>query len=510
MIPSNDNFQKFYNPKGVLMLLGILIIGTVSFAQPSDASILNKLKTGGNNPDLISISLIGERPGIREEVENNTKVFNFYRSYKAKMKTEYPGVTRTYRGMIKYGKRLGSWTYIQKLVGDESYEGIPNPTWGEIEQTLKGNMKNTFGSALYAQIVGEISDFKLANEPNWHWHSMSSVEFMVTATYSQKVNYTDLEKITETFSIRLYADAYKAPWNSTFLRGNGTKVSLGKTTYSKDELASMRTLKQINIEQSTAIELANLPSIEIPSYSNHTQLMMHFHSLLMTAEGPMIEAYLRKTLTSGYFDSQMTTVLNDRGVKLVNKVVALSVRYRSQYCTDPQVKHTQSNMIEWFNKDASTNSRVASIDLGNGVRGISEISLSVNNTDSEKGKVLAEMSCKTRTNPLLRMKESKLNSVMGAYVFCRYGTSEWYYVGQINGATNSGYKIKWMDGSSSNEPKSSLLNYDLVSGDLVYVKNSRGNVVARWISENNGTTIVNVEDLNGKQTSVHVKDLRFK
>lgn len=99
---------------------------------------------------------------------------------------------------------------------------------------------------------------------------------------------------------------------------------------------------------------------------------------------------------------------------------------------------------------------------------------------------------------------------MGAYVFCRYGTSEWYYVGQINGATNSGYKIKWMDGSSSNEPSNSLLNYDLAPGDLVYVKNSQGNIVARWISENNGTTIIKLEDLNGNQTSVHVKDLRFK
>ncbi|MFT5779096.1 MAG: hypothetical protein ACI837_002053 [Crocinitomicaceae bacterium] len=81
---------------------------------------------------------------------------------------------------------------------------------------------------------------------------------------------------------------------------------------------------------------------------------------------------------------------------------------------------------------------------------------------------------------------------------------------QIDVSAPSGFKIKWMDGSSSNESSSFTYNYELIAGDLVYIKNSSGQMVARWITKNTGTTVVKVEDLSGNATSVHVKDLRFK
>ena len=493
----------------IFLAFNLLLFGFNCNAQPSDASILQKLKSDNSNPLLISTKITGQRGAANKDVENGYEVTNFYRSYEAKLNTEYPGVTRIYRSMVKYGYRGGSWKYLQSLVGDNTYHGIPNPTWAELETLLTSNWKETLGYD-YTQIVGEIEDLALTDDPDWVWHTMSSVSFNISMKYSKKINNTDLETVQQTYRIRLYAENYKDPWNEDFLSSSEKKVSLGTQTYTSQELKDMRTLKEMDIEKRTNAEIANLPEIEIPEYANHAQLMLHFHTLLMTADGPTIEAYLRKMLTSGYFDPNMKQVLNTRGADLINNTVEISSRYRNQYCEDPQLKHTQDNMNEWFNKNASSYSRVSSSNFGNGVRGISEISLSVVSVGSSQEADLTAMTCTVRSNPLTRMRATTLNSVMGAYVFSRYGSSEWSYIGQIAGSASNGYKIKWMDGSTSNEPTASVCNYELIPGDVVYMKNSSGQIVAKWITKNEGTTVVEVEDLGGNVISVHVKDLRFK
>jgi hypothetical protein len=135
------------------------------------------------------------------------------------------------------------------------------------------------------------------------------------------------------YAVRLYADEYKAPWLASFVSTGGKTESLGKTTYTSDELKAMRTLKQLDIENRTNTELSNYPEVSIPKYDNHGQLMMHFHSLLMTEDGPIIEAYLRKMMTTGYFDPNMKTVLNKRGVELINKVIEVSTRFVARWIT---------------------------------------------------------------------------------------------------------------------------------------------------------------------------------
>ncbi len=489
------------------ILIGILLIGLTSIAQPGDGAILKFLNSKADKSKLISIKLTGKRGSATREIEDGITVSNFYRNYESKFKTQYQGVTGVYRGAIKYSYRGGAWKYIQKLIGDNRYEGIDNPKWAELELILKKNLSKTIGFD-YSKIVGEIKDFRLADDPKWTWHTVSSVEFIITMTYSKKVSNTELESIKQEYKIRLYADKYKDPWKEKFLSSRGKTVKLGKKKYSSQELKNMKTLKEQDIENNTNAEIANLPTVKIPAFANHAQLVLYFHGLLMTADGPTIEANLRKLLTSGYYDANLKTVLNDRGVKLINNAIDVSMRYRKQYCKEPQLKHNQANMIEWYNKDASTYSRLSSMDFGNGKRGISDVSLSVKSGDAANA--LAAKTCSARSNPLKRMKATKLKSAVGAYVFCKYGSSEWSYIAQLTGVANGKYNVKYMDGSTGTAAPSAVCNYNLIPGDVVYMKNSRGEIVSRWITKNDGKTVVQVEDLNGKISSVHLKDLRFK
>ncbi len=492
--------------KSLGILVGILFIGLSTMAQPSDAAILKFLNSKADKSKLISMKLIGKRGTAVREVENRMEVSNFYRSYQSKFKTQYAGVTGVYRGAIKYGYRGGGWKYIQKLVGDNSYEGIENPKWSELEVILKKNLGKTIGFD-YSKIVGDLKDFRLADDPKWTWYSPTSVEFTITMTYSRKISNTELETVRQEYKIRLYADKYKGPWKDTFLSTTGKAEKLSVKKYSSEELKSMRTLREKDIEERNKAEVANLPDVAIPLFANHGQLVGYFHRLMMNADGPTIEANLRKLLTSGYYDANLKTVLNDRGVALINNTIEVSKRYRQQYCKKPQLKHNQANMIEWYNKDASTYSRLSSMDFGNGRRGISEISLSV--LSGENAKILAAKACKVRSNPIKRMRATKLKTSVGSYVFCRYGSSQWSYVAQLTGSGNGKYNVKYLDGSTGTAVPDAVCNFELIPGDIVYMKNSSGEIVSRWVTQNNGTTVIQVEDLNGRVSSVHLKDLRF-
>lgn len=490
----------------------LLVVLTTNdlIAQPSDASILNKLKSMANGK-VISIKLDGTPGGVRDEFENGRKVRNFYRSYISKSTTDYEDVTAVYRGMVKYGYRSGKWTYLQKLIGDTEYDGIPNPKWEDVEPLLRRNLSQTLGSSLYGSIVGEIDTMILAEKPNWKWHTPKSVEFNVTAVYNWKKSAVELEKVRNTFSVQLFADEVKGPWTNKIQHGRGTEESLSSQKYTAEELAKMKTLRDIDIERSANEWVSNLPDIEVPNYKNHVQMLLHFHELMMKGDTLEVEAYLRKTLSPGYFMEHMPGVPTQRGLEIILAVKSAAVLYGQQYCKDPKVKHNQSNMMEWYNKDASRHSRLASKDLGNGKRVITGISIYVYPNGQPEQDLLAKVSCGQGTSPLERMRKTDLKSFKGAYVFSKRGPGKWFYVGQLEGSSKLGYTIKWMDGSSNSTARvEDVCNYGLEVGDIVYTRDRYGQIVQYFVKENNGTTIIKIEDIYGTEASVHVKDIQVK
>lgn len=171
-------------------------------------------------------------------------------------------------------------------------------------------------------------------------------------------------------------------------------------------------------------------------------------------------------------------------------------------------KHFQSNMTEWYNKIASTYSRISSQSTSDGKRLISSMMLGV--LLNETGNALVSKDCKARHNPMNRMRKTVLQTARGSKVFCRYGSSEWSYVAQIESVSGNNINIRYLDGSKGTEPKSSICNYELIEGDVIYMKGHSGEIVKRWIIRNDGSTMLQVEDIKGNQSNVYLKDLRFK
>ncbi len=483
-----------------------LVMVFFSVAQPSDEVILKRLRDSMDQVKGISMELNGKRGSVRREVENGVPVSNFYRNYDYRFRTEHPGVTGLYRGVIKYGFHGDEWVYVQKLVGDYRYFGIDNPSWSKINPIITKDRSKTIGPE-YSNIVGEIADLRLSSEPDWKWHTLSSVEFTISMVYSLKTTYTELEKVRQEFKIRLYADAYKGPWKDYYTSTRGETESLGTSSYSAEEMLNMKTLQQLEVEEKANAELASLPKVKIPFFKNHEDLNRYLHELLMTADGQMIEANLRQLLSSFYFNSPKKIVLNNRGKDLIGRIKREALLYRKQYCNEMSVKHSQPNMLQWYNKDQSGYSRVSSNDIGDGNREIVQIALGIK---PDSGGELASKQCKARSNPLVRMKKTSLNTSPGSYVFSNYGSSEWSYVGTLGDRSGNSYIINWLDGSKSSEPASSVCNYGLKSGDEAHIKNSRGDIVPRWVVKVLGGDMVQIEDSEGAVSTIHLRNLRFR
>ncbi|MFQ5356207.1 MAG: hypothetical protein ACE5DY_06930 [Mariprofundaceae bacterium] len=480
-----------------------------AFAQkpvPTDDQITSDLTAKADKNALVSFRITSTRKSIKSEVENGVIVLNYYRFYESKSRSEYPGVLKVYRGGVKYGYRNGNWIFVQKLVGDFHYEGFKDPEWSTLKPFLLKHIKDILG-ARYAYIVGDIENFRLADNPDWYWHTPASVEFVVNMTYSEKINNSELQKTNQDYKVRLYADKHGAPWHDKLVasaKGQGKKLALKK--YDADELKRMKTLKQEEIEKIAQSENANLPDVKVPDFANQGQLMLYVHKLMLKADQPTIEAALRKLISPGYFAPDMDNVLTHQGANLIDTVKVNAMLYRKQYCPQPVMKQFQSNMAEWFNKNATSYARISSQASGN-TRKIASISLGVNKSNSRSA--LEALPCKPRSHPLQRMCQTRLQTKKGTPVFSRYGKSEWWYVGRVNGIAGDTAKVEWLDGSNSNEPVKTTCNFSLKPGDLVYIKD-RGNIQRRWVAEYKGSMQVKLEDIQGRTSMMNLKDLRFK
>ena len=88
---------------------------------------------------------------------------------------------------------------------------------------------------------------RLAAQPEWTWHTPNSVSFLVTVHERRRVSYTEVETAEQDYEIRLYRTAIGQPWNNFIgspRAGNGHRRAMSKKTYSRAEVAAMKTVFQ--------------------------------------------------------------------------------------------------------------------------------------------------------------------------------------------------------------------------------------------------------------------------
>ena len=192
----------------------ILGFGVASIsAQPSATQV----KKDVSGPKTISATVHGS--GKRVWSKGYSK-YVWDVPYSAKVKSEEPGVNILVEATASYDIVGGRFVYWRSFVGSNTFEGIPNPTEGEVDALLKqfGPEKVMMGS--FYSIVGQLESMKLSAKPRFEWHNLNSVSFTVIATYTEKVTYNETRRIARPFRARLYRDSKSMPWKSIGMAGN--------------------------------------------------------------------------------------------------------------------------------------------------------------------------------------------------------------------------------------------------------------------------------------------------
>ncbi|MFT4600435.1 MAG: hypothetical protein ACI857_000609, partial [Arenicella sp.] len=331
-------------------ILLVLLLGfSQVFAQPSDASILTKLKSS-NNQNLISVRLIGKGE-VSKQLENNTEVVKYYREYESKLKTEWDGVTRIYNAQIVYKKSGGNWVYVQKTVGNSSYEGLDNPSISKIQELAKADALGFVGNARGSDVVSELSDVKLSDKPGWYFTSPTKVEVNVYTTYTEKATGGDprTETVEALYRITLVRASMTDSWGLGPCRHQNQKV-LSTEALSKEAYNAKISLKQSGIVKRNESDLASLPDIEIPVFKNHGALVRHTLQIVAKNDPKLLEAYLRKMWSADHFDPAMKEVFTNATGARFDKLVVAMEGYSDQFCDRPLLQKSGENYTSWYNK----------------------------------------------------------------------------------------------------------------------------------------------------------------
>jgi hypothetical protein len=218
----------------------LMFVAPVVFAQPTDARIRADLMS----PGVLEIRFT-RNPGTLQR-NSDTKVFEFVRGVEVLRKTEMPGVKLLVVGDAVYQQYPSGFRYWKFRVLENRYDGIPNPSDAEIAQILRKDPAKMYGGAANV-VLAPAEPPRLASQPEWTWHTPNSVSFLVTVHEKKRVSYTEIEIADQDYEVRLYRDAIGRPWTNFIgspKGGPGHRRVLGKKSYSRAEMAAMKTVLQ--------------------------------------------------------------------------------------------------------------------------------------------------------------------------------------------------------------------------------------------------------------------------
>jgi hypothetical protein len=210
----------------VLSLIFIASVAGQAQTPPSEAQI----KKDVMNPGVIAIIFRG-RGSFEKYVTNGAVVSEYYRAITVRRKTDKPGVTLDVIGDVVYRLVGNRWVYRTMRLSGNQYGGIKNPTLAEINQSLEGRAYDPYFHG-NGQVIGEYESVRLADVPEWEWHTTNSVSFYAIAVYripnvgqsysnadspQTKPGVTIIDKVQEVWRMRIYRDDEKSPWRSATL-----------------------------------------------------------------------------------------------------------------------------------------------------------------------------------------------------------------------------------------------------------------------------------------------------
>ncbi len=320
------------------------IVSAAAVAQPSDAKV--KSDAVGNGGGVISFKFT-KSTGTRQW-NSSAGNWEYVRGVQIKRKSDYPGINMIVDEDVVYQYvGNGGYSFWKVRVLSNSYEGIPNPTAKEINDFISKD-REKFYAYYYSTIVKLWYQPMLAENPEWVWHDINSVEFKMKLKFDHIINAKGIETVETIWKVRLYRDAPNAPWKNLFaVRSDEAADSkiIGMKNYTIQQMNDFekQTLAFTMAEQKGNEDAAKLAAvITVPEFTNAEEMLTFLHNILRNGNPEKLKAVMLQVLAPGFFvagsNVQLTPTEERNLDDVITAVYNNKATYKQMYCQVPVYK----------------------------------------------------------------------------------------------------------------------------------------------------------------------------
>lgn len=345
-----------------LILSTLLFFSVVSInAQPSDARV--KSDAVGNGGGVISFKFT-KTTGTRQW---NSSIGNweYVRGVQIKRKSDYPGINMIVDEDIVYQYvGNGGYSFWKVRVLSNSYEGIPNPTAKQVADFISKDWEKFYGY-YYSTIVKLWHQPMLADNPEWIWHDINSVEFRMKMKFDHIVG-RGIETLECIWKVRLYRDDPKAPWKNLFAVRSEEAADLKVSGMKEYTVAQMEDFKKQTLEftlseQIAKQQIADLSRvITVPDFNNADEMLRFLHDILRNGSPDKLRAVMLQVMAPGFFVAgSRVQLLPQEERNLADVITAVyndKVKYKQLYCQVPSY-----TVERWGNSDTRKDIKIKSV-----------------------------------------------------------------------------------------------------------------------------------------------------
>lgn len=326
------------------IILFSFIVSAAAVAQPSDAKV--KSDAVGNGGGVISFKFT-KSTGTRQW-NSSAGNWEYVRGVQIKRKSDYPGINMIVDEDVVYQYvGNGGYSFWKVRVLSNSYEGIPNPTAKEINDFISKD-REKFYAYYYSTIVKLWYQPMLAENPEWVWHDINSVEFKMKLKFDHIINAKGIETVETIWKVRLYRDAPNAPWKNLFaVRSDEAADSkiIGMKNYTIQQMNDFekQTLAFTMAEQKGNEDVAKLSAIiNVPEFTNAEEMLTFLHNILRNGNPEKLKAVMLQVLAPGFFvagsNVQLTPTEERNLDDVITAVYNNKATYKQMYCQVPVYK----------------------------------------------------------------------------------------------------------------------------------------------------------------------------
>jgi hypothetical protein len=349
--------------KALIILLYFSIFSfTHTYAQPSDAKV--KSDAVGNGGGIISFKFT-KSTGTRQW-NSSAGNWEYVRGVQIKRKSDYPGINMIVDEDVVYQYvGNGGYSFWKVRVLSNSYEGIPNPTAKEVSDFISKNWEK-FYAYYYSTIVKLWHQPMLADNPEWVWHDINSVEFRMKMKFDHIIRAKGIETVETIWKVRFYRDDPKAPWKSLFAvrsddAADSKIIGMKEYTVAQMEDFEKQTLEYTMAEKAGQQQKEDLSKIiTVPDFKNADEMLRFLHDVLRNGNPDKLRAVMLQTMAPGFFVAgSRVQLLPDQERNLADVIRAAyndKVTYKQLYCQVPSY-----TVERWGNSDTRKDIKIRSV-----------------------------------------------------------------------------------------------------------------------------------------------------